>query len=328
MSGEAGLGRVYLGTTGVRVSPISLGTWRFGGSPAGTPDITESDAYGLLDAYADAGGNFIDTADRYGKGRSEEWIGNWLEDRDRDSFVIASKTGRPTLDREDASRPFLRRQLDAMLDRLGTDYLDILYLHRWDDDTVTEDVMRTLDEFVAEGRVHHLGISSNPPDAWKVARAIEVAVRNGYEPFTVAQPRYNLVKRAVESNYLDMARAYGLAICPYSPLGEGFLTGKYERDGNLPTDSRAAREERVESWYFSPEAFDLLEVVRSIADEVGATPTQVSLAWLLHHPDVTAPIVGARTVNQLSENLAACDVSLSPSQFERLDETLAPSLDQ
>jgi len=321
------LPREYLGETGVRVSPLALGTWRFGTAPGEEPDFTEQEAYDLLDAYAETGGNFLDTADRYGGGLSEEWIGNWLADRDRGEFVVASKTGRPTLERENLSRPYVRRQVDGILDRLDTDYLDVLYVHRWDDDTATAGGMRTLDELVSERRVHHFGISCGEPDAWKVARANEIADRKGFEPFTVAQPRYSLVVRGVERNYLEMARHYGVAVCPFSPLGEGFLTGKYDRDDRPPAGSRADREGRVAEWYFSPDHFDVLDEVRAVAEELGATPAQVSLAWLLDHPDVTAPVIGVRTIEQLSENAAAVDLSLSQSQFDRLAAAMDPPTD-
>ena len=325
------LDSVSLGSTGLSVSEIALGTWRFGRrlvdgeeryDAEGVVETGEERAYELLDAYADAGGNFIDTADKYGDGRAERWIGNWLEDRDRLDYVIATKIHRPRRagdpNAQGLNRRHLRRQIDTCLERLGTDYIDLLYCHRWDDDTPAEEFMRTLNGLVESGKVNYLGISSGSPDAWKIVKANEIARREGYEPFTVTQPRYNLVDRAIDANYLPMCRDYGLGAVTWSPLAWGFLTGKYRRDDRDDEASTAARDGRFAERYLTAENFDALEVLLEIADDVDATPAQVALAWQLHHPDITAPIVGASTVEQLTENLGAADVSLTAAQFERL----------
>jgi aryl-alcohol dehydrogenase-like predicted oxidoreductase len=194
----------------------------------------------------------------------------------------------------------------------------VLYIHRWDEDTPTRELMRTLDGLVDDGRVHYLGASTLQPNAWRLAEVNDVADRYGWEPFTVTQPRYNLVNREIEGEYLDCCRANGLAVVPWSPLAQGFLTGKYERDGGVPEESTASDTEGWADRYLTAENFDALDVVRGVADETGATPAQVALAYHTHHPDVTAPIVGARTVDQLEENLRAATVDLSADQFERL----------
>ncbi|WP_227374457.1 aldo/keto reductase [Haladaptatus halobius] len=314
-----GLETVSLGSTGTKVSEIAFGTWRFGReNDDGEVEIDEERAHELLDAYADAGGNFVDTADMYGDGESERYIGNWLADRDREDFVIASKIYWPT--RKDdpngrgLSRKHLRRQTDRILDRLGTEYIDLLYIHRWDADTPAEEFMRTLDEFVRDGKVNYLGTSTLEPNAWKVAKANEME----YEPFRLAQPRYNLVNREIEPNYLPMCEDYDIGIIPWSPLAGGFLTGKYSRDEEPPEGSRGATDQQFRDSYLTEKNFDALEVVEAVAEEVGTTPATVSLAWLLEHDAVTAPIVGARTVEQLEENLSATDASLTDEQFERL----------
>jgi aryl-alcohol dehydrogenase-like predicted oxidoreductase len=183
--------------------------------------------------------------------------------------------------------------------------------------------MRTLDGFVDDGRVNYLGTSTFEPNAWEVTRANELADRRGYEPFTVAQPRYNLVNREIEYDYVDMCEAYDVGICPWSPLAGGFLTGKYAREDDVPEGSRGAESNQFADRYLTERNFDALDVVRAVAREVDATPAQVSLAYLQHHPQVTAPIVGARTVDQLEENLAADAVSLSEEQFDRLSESKA-----
>ena len=319
------LDTVPLGRTGLKVSELAIGTWRFGREThEGEVEIKRERAYNLLDTYEQYGGTFIDTADSYGDGFAEELIGDWLQNREREDYVIASKIYWPTNeDNPNArglNRRHLRRQLDAVLDRLRTDYLDLLYIHRWDDDTPAEEFMRTLDRFVADERVDYLGTSTKRPNAWKVAKANEIARREGYEPFTVAQPRYNLVDREIEGNYLEMCREYGLAVVPWSPLAGGFLTGKYQRDVEPPAGSRAAREPEFGERYLIDSNFAVLDEVRAVADAVDATPTQVALAWLLEHEAVTAPIVGARTVEQLAADLAAGEVSLSDEQFVRLAE--------
>jgi aryl-alcohol dehydrogenase-like predicted oxidoreductase len=313
---------VSLGNTGTRVSNVAFGTWRFGReTDKGNVEVKRGRAYDLLDAYAEAGGNFIDTADVYGGGTAEELIGDWLADRDREEFVIASKIYGQTRDDPNGrglNRKHLRRQIDRIRDRLRTEYVDLLYIHRWDDETPAEEFVRTLDQFVRDGKVNYLGASTQRPNAWKIVKANEIARREGYEPFTVVQPRYNLVDREIEGNYLEMCRDYRLGVVPWSPLAWGFLTGKYSREGGEPTESRAAEDARFADRYLTEANFDVLEEVEAVADEVGATTAQVALAWLIHHEQVTAPIVGARTVEQLEENLGGADVTLSEEQVARL----------
>ncbi|CQH56685.1 probable oxidoreductase (aldo-keto reductase family protein) [Halobacterium hubeiense] len=322
---DDGLGFVQFGDTGLQTSELQFGTWRFGKeTEEGDIEIGEKRAKKLLDAYADAGGRYIDTADVYGGGKSEEWIGDWLADRDRERYTIASKVYWQIRDGDPNSRgnnrKNVRDRVDAILDRLGTDYIDVLYIHRWDDQTPTRELMRTLNGLVEEGKVHYIGASTLRPNAWKVARANELARSEGWEPFTVVQPRYNLVDREIEGDYLEMARSEGLAVCPWSPLGQGFLTGKYDREDGLTGESKASESSRWEESYLTEENFDLHDVLDEVADEVDASPAQVALTWLTHRDGVTAPIVGARTVDQLEENLAAADIDLSDEQVERLTE--------
>ena len=317
-----GLDAVSLGRTGLKVSEVAFGTWRFGReNDEGDVEVGRERAHELLDAYADAGGRFIDTADMYGSGRAEQYIGEWLAERDREDFVIASKIYWPTRDDPNGrglNRKHLRNNIDEILERLGTDYVDLLYVHRWDDDTPAREFMRTLNGFVRDGEVNYLGASTFEPNAWKVAKANEIACREGYEPFTVAQPRYNAVNREIEGNYLDMCRDYDVGIVPWSPLAGGFLTGKYTRGEEPPAGTRGATDQQFVDSYLTPENFGALEAVVAVAEDVGATPAQVSLAWLCHHDQVVAPISGARTPDQLSENLAAADISLTAEQFDRI----------
>ena len=321
------LDAVPMTRTGLQVSEIAFGTWRFAReTDQGRLEVDRETAADLLDTYAAAGGRFLDTADVYGDGESERWIGKWLRGRDRDEFVVASKVYFPTGDDPNAgglNRKHVRRQVQYSLERLRTDYLDILYIHRWDEETPARELMRSLNALVEEGKVHHLGASTLAPNAWRVARANGIAYREGLEQFSVTQPRYNVVNREIEGEYLDFCRERGLDVASWSPLAQGFLTGKYERGGDLPDDTTASDTEGWEDRYLTEENFDALDVVREVADEVGATPAQVAIAWQLDHPRVTAPIVGARTVDQLEENLRAATVDLTADQFDRLSDAKA-----
>ena len=318
-----------LGKTGLQVSPIALGTWRFGKEheDSGVVETGRQEAHELLDAYAEAGGNFIDTANGYGRGDSERWIGEWLADRDREEFVIASKCYWSDVSRfeDNLSAKNVRAEVEASLEKLDTDYLDILYLHRFDDETPIERTLRTIDDLVSEGKVHYVGLST--ADAWKLTKGLWKADVNNYEAFTVTQPQYSAVHREPVSEYLDVCADQDIAVCPYSPLHGGFLTGKYERVGEdeieAPDGSRADITEHFEDWYLTDEAWDVLDEIRAVADEVEASPAQVSLAWLHAHEDLTiVPIIGARTTDQLEENLGAIEVELSDEQFARIDDAI------
>ncbi|MBO4246870.1 aldo/keto reductase [Halomicrobium sp. IBSBa] len=318
-----------LGSTGLQVSPICLGTWRFGleHEDSGVVETDREDAHELLDAFAAQGGNFIDTANGYGQGRSETWIGEWLEDRDREDFVVASKCYWSQVSRfqENLSKKNVKAEVEGSLDRLGTDYLDILYCHRFDDGTPPERTLRALDDLVSQGKVHYVGISTC--DAWKLTKALWEADVNNYEAFTVTQPQYSATYREPVAEYLDVCADQDLAVCPYSPLHGGFLTGKYERVGDgeveAPDGSRGDIDDHFEDWYLTEQAWDVLDEVQAVADEADATPAQVSLRWLMDHERFTCvPIVGARTVDQLDENLGAIDVELSDDQFARIDDAI------
>jgi len=314
-----------LGNTGLEVSKLCLGTWRFGKESGGTVETSRGEAHELLSAFAERGGTFIDTANVYGGGDSERWIGEWLEGRDREDYVLASKVywTRKPRPAESLSRKTIRAEIEGTLDRLGTEYLDLYYIHRWDEETPIEETMRELSRLVEEGKVNHLGASSMA--AWQLTKALWTSDVEGLERFEVTQPRYNPAYRGPEEGgydidvgaYVDLCEDQGIAVCPYSPLEGGFLTGKYGRE-EIPEGTRGDGSDRFADRYLTEDNFETLSVVREVADETGATPAQVSLAWLCHHPMVTAPIVGARTVEQLEENLAAADVALSDDQFERL----------
>jgi aryl-alcohol dehydrogenase-like predicted oxidoreductase len=314
-----------LGETGLQVSPVCLGTWRFGKDHDGVVETDREDAHELLDAYADRGGNFIDTANGYGGGDSERWIGEWLEDEDREDYVIASKCFWSTVSRfqENLSKKNVRAEVEGSLDRLGTDYLDVLYLHRFDDETPIEHTLRAVDDLVSAGTVHYVGISTC--DAWKLTKGLWKADVNNYEAFSVTQPLFHPAYYEDVAEYLDVCADQDLAVCPYSPLAGGFLTGKYERvgDGTYDLDAdegtRGDLDPMFEDWYVSERGWHVLDAVREVADEVDASPAQVALRWLMDQREFDCvPIVGARTVDQLDENMGAVDVSLSDEQFDRI----------
>ncbi|WP_158855002.1 aldo/keto reductase [Halorhabdus sp. CUG00001] len=316
-----------LGKTGLEVSPIALGTWRFGmeHEETGVVETGREEAHELLDAYAELGGNFIDTANGYGGGDSERWIGEWLTERDREDYVIASKCywSQESRFQENLSAKNVRAEVDGSLDRLDTDYLDILYLHRFDDETPIEKTLRTIDDLVSEGKVHHVGLST--ADAWKLTKGLWKADVNNYEAVTVTQPLFHAAYYEDVTEYLDVCADQDLAVCPYSPLAGGFLTGKYERAGDgtyeldAPEDARAQLDDRFLDFYVSERGWHVLDEVRAVAKAVGATPAQVALRWLIDQPEFTCvPIVGARTVEQLEENLGAIEVELTDEQFRRI----------
>jgi len=325
--------QTILGGTGMGVSSLCYGTWRFGRDFGGGVETDRASALDLLDAAWDRGITFFDTANVYGKPnrRAERWLGEWLADHDRGEVTIASKVGLQVGEGPRGgglSRRHVRAQLDRTLDALGTDYLDLYYVHRWDDATPVDAIVRTLDDLVREGRVHALGVSTMA--AWKLVRALWAADRRDLEPFLVAQPPFDAARQNAAryadfdlDAYLDVCADQRLALCPYSPLAGGFLTGKYDREAAAPSGSRGARlGDTFERKYVSEAAWDVLDAVRTVADEVGGTPAQVALRWLVDQDRFPAvvPIVGARSVEQLDENVGAADLSLSRDQVERIRE--------
>ena len=311
-----------LGASGLRVSEICLGTMAFGEDWGW--GASKEECGRILAAFAEAGGNFIDTADNYTDGSAERFLGELLG-AGRDGFVLATKytLARDPRDPNAAGnhRKNLVAALDASLKRLRTDYVDVLWVHIWDFLTPVAEVMRALDDQVRAGKVLHLGISDTP--AWLVAHANTLAAERGWTPFAAVQAQYSLVERTVEREFLPMARALDLAIMAWSPLGMGVLTGKYaegDRDGRL-TKSDAAG-----TGLLSDRNQRIADAVGEVAAALGATPAQVALAWLMRRPGVVLPIVGARREGQLRENLGAIDVRLDAAQLARLERETAIDL--
>ena len=310
-----------LGRTGVRVTELCLGTMTFG------REIDEEASRAILDRYLDAGGNFVDTADVYGGGASEEILGRALGAR-RDGIVLATKFRMALGDDPNqggASRRHIREAVEASLRRLQTDWIDLYQVHCWDPLARLEDTVSTLDDLVREGKVRYVGASNYT--GWQLAKALGIAALRGWEPFVSLQPQYSLACRETENELLPLCREEGLAVLPWSPLGGGLLTGKYRRGEEPPTESRAT--DKTPSSFQMRERLKadrnlaLAEAVGKVAAEAGKTPAQVAINWVLHRDGVTAPILGARTLEQFNDNLGAAGWRLDAELEARLDEASA-----
>ncbi len=303
-----------LGRSGLRVSELALGTMTFGTEWGWGADRETSKR--MFNAFADAGGNFLDTANVYTQGTSETWVGELIAS-DREYWVVASKYGMAALRPGDPNgsgshRKNMMQSVEASLRRLKTDYLDLYWVHAWDFTTGVDEVMRGLDDLVRQGKVLYIGVSDTP--AWVVSQANTLADLRGWAPFTALQLRYSLIDRAAERDLLPMARALDLAVTPWSVLAAGVLSGKYNL-AEAPAEGRAregaARIERN---------LRIAGEVVSVAERIGCSPAQVAIAWVRRQGPVIIPLIGARTPAQLEDNLGALDVMLDGGQLARLDE--------
>jgi len=301
-----------LGRSGLRVSELALGTMTFG-EEWGWGASWETSRR-LFDIYAEAGGNFIDTANRYTEGTSERMVGEFIA-RDREHFVLATKytlfTRKGDPNAAGNHRKNMRASLEASLRRLGTDYVDLYWVHAWDFLTPVEEVVRSLDDFVRAGKVLYVGISDTP--AWIVSQAVTLADLRGWSRFVGLQVQYSLLERSVERDLLPMATALDLGVTAWGALASGILTGKYNRDAAAA--GRASRRGAV-----SEKKLAVAQVVVDTATELGCTASQVAHAWLRDRSDRIIPILGAITEEQLRDNLGCLDVRLSGEQFKRLDD--------
>ena len=315
-----------LGRSGLKVSRACLGTMTFGNSEWGTD---EAESRHIVDAFVDAGHNFIDTADVYNAGISEEIVGRAIANK-RADVVLATKgynvMGSGPNDRG-SSRAHLTDALEASLRRLGTDYVDLYQLHNWDHDTPIEESMATLDAFVRSGKVRYIGCSNFY--ASQLVEAQWAADRLGGTPFVSLQPQYSLIWRDIELDILPTATRHGMGVIVWSPLGGGMLTGKYAKGGELPADGRLSRGSDMEAegmrmLTLTDRNFDIVAEVEQVAMETASTPTAVSLAWLLGRPGVTSLIIGPRTVDQLRQNLAGFELALPLESAKRLTKMSRP----
>jgi len=309
-----------LGRAGLQVAPICLGGNVFGWT------CDEPTSQAVLDAYVAGGGNFIDSADVYARwapgnvgGESEAILGRWMRARgNREQLVIATKVGSAMGDgpnQRGLSRQHIVAAVEASLRRLQTDYIDLYQAHIDDAATPLDETLRAFDDLLRQGKVRYIGASNY--SAWRMVQALWTSDRRGYAPYVCVQPRYNLVDRAEYERELEPAcLALGVGVIPYSALGGGFLSGKYRRDGELPTTARA---DSVRQRYMHERGWAVLDALLAVAEARGATPTQVALAWQLARPSVTAPIASATSVAQVQELLGAAALKLTPEELAALD---------
>ncbi|TQJ61362.1 aryl-alcohol dehydrogenase (NADP+) [Arthrobacter sp. SLBN-83] len=315
-----------LGNSGTIVTNYALGTMTFGA------EATEETSHAILDSYFEAGGNFIDTADVYSAGVSEEIIGRWLAKRPeaRDSAVVATKGRFPMGTAPNdvgTSRRRLTRALDNSLRRLGVEQIDLYQMHAWDPITPLEETLRFLDDAVGSGKIAYYGFSNFL--GWQLTKAVHVARSQGWNPPVSLQPQYSLLVRDIEFEIVPAALDAGVGLLPWSPLGGGWLSGKYKRDQRPSGATRLGEnpERGMEAWKArneNPRTWAVLDAVADIASAHGVSQSQVALAWLADRPAVTSVILGARTTEQLADNLAAAELELTKDEISRLTQASQP----
>ena len=305
----------YLGRTGLKVSELCLGTMTFGSA------ADEATGHDMLDQFAEAGGTFIDTADVYCAGRSEEILGSWLKSQDRDSLVIATKAYGdmgPGPNDGGNSRKHILTAVEASLRRLGTDHIDLYQMHVFDDGTPLEETLATLDTLVSSGKVRYIGASNYT--GWQLQRSVDLARQHGLEPYSCLQPLYNLLDRGVELELIPVCLNEGIGLIAWSPLRGGWLSGRYQRGMSAPPQGTRVGDGGSVSWaaYDNDGTWQVIDALLAVAGDTGHSPAQVALRWLLQRPGVTAPIIGARSAAQLEDNLGATGWELTHSQMDDL----------
>jgi aryl-alcohol dehydrogenase-like predicted oxidoreductase len=305
--------RRFVGGSGLEVSELGLGTWRFG------EEADERTCHQMLDEFVDAGGNLIDTADVYGYHRSEEILGAWLSRRTREELVIATKVygeagpGQPV---RGAGRKHILTAIDGSLRRLGTDYVDLYQIHVFDDATRIEETLSTLDMLVHAGKVRFVGASNYT--GWQLQKSIDLSRMHGWEPFVSLQPYYNLLGRDAEWELLAICRNEGLGVFPYGPLAGGWLSGKFHRGMTGPPAGTRAAADGNWAERATGRTWRVVDELTAMAGETGRTPAQLALRWLIQRPGVTAPIIGVRDPAQLHDNLGAVGWVIDGERLDRL----------
>jgi aryl-alcohol dehydrogenase-like predicted oxidoreductase len=320
-----------LGRSGLRVSPISLGTANFGSSWGPHWSLSKDDAKGIIARYLEAGGNFLDTADNYNNGESEQLVGAIVRElTHRDRVVIATKFTFGTHPGDPNGggngRKHLMEAVDSSLRRLNTDYIDLYWVHNWDKFTPVEELMSSLNQLVQSGKVRYIGFS-NPP-AWLVGRAQTLAELRGWEKIIALQMQYSLAVRNIEHEYVDAAIEMGMGIVPWSPLANGLLTGKYTVSGG-----KVSGDGRVTKAFMADASMDatssmmmrILDTLKSVAEELGRSPAQVALNWLAHQRGVVSSIIGASSLSQLETNIAALEFQIPTELLQKLSDASAIS---
>ena len=315
-----------LGRTGLKVSRICLGAMTYGSSQWRPWILDEEAARPFFRRALDAGINFFDTADMYSLGASEEVLGRAIRDfASRDQVVIATKVFFPMSDAPNdrgLSRKHILHAVDASLRRLGTDYIDLYQIHRFDHETPIEETLEALHDVVKAGKVRYLGASSM--FAWQFARMLHVAERHGWTRFVTMQCHYNLVYREEEREMIPLCIDEGIGVIPWSPLARGFLAGNRSRADRAGETARAKSDDYAQQMYFSDSDFDVVDQVVALAERRGVKPAQIALAWMLHKPGITAPIVGASKMPQLDEALEALSIRLDAEEMAALEAPYRP----
>jgi aryl-alcohol dehydrogenase-like predicted oxidoreductase len=307
-----------LGRSGIKVSRICLGTMTF------SREADEETSFKIMDRYVELGGNFLDTADAYSAGKSEEVVGRWLKQRGiRDNIILATKVygamGKRPNDRG-LSRLHILHALEASLRRLQTDVIDLYQIHRWDPEAPPEETLETLNDLVREGKVHYIGCSNLA--AWQLSKYLRIADQRVWARFISIQPIYNVLNRSIENELLPLCQEEGLGVITYNPLAGGMLTGKYKRGEKLPKGARLEAFPMYHDRYFTDEALDTVERFTAAANQKGVTMAQLALAWVLGEPRVTCPIVGARNLEQFNDTLGALRITLSPEERASIPSAL------
>ena len=315
---------VTLGRSGLRVSPLSLGTMTFGNDRWGSDD---AEAKRIFDHYVEQGGNFVDVADAYESGKSEEVLGRFIAEGNlHDRLVVATKftfntqEGNPNAGGN--GRKNIYRALEGSLRRLKMDYVDLYWMHVWDTLTPSEEVVSTLTDLVREGKIRYYGFSDVP--AWYAARAHTFAEQQGFERPVALQLEYSLVERNIEREHITAARELGMGICPWSPLASGFLTGKYTKQG--PTSSQGSRLDVVKDSInpvfrkFTERNFQIVQTVQEVAQKLGRSAAEIALNWVVTQPGVTSTIIGATKLKQLEANVTSISFIIPPELRQQLDE--------
>ena len=316
---------VNLGKSGLKVSRICLGTMTYGTSQWRDWVLDESESRPFIERALELGINFFDTADAYSLGISEEILGRALKDfTRREEVVIASKVFFPMGDKPNQgglSRVHIKQAIEDSLRRLGTDYIDLYQIHRWDPDTPIEETLEALHDLIKSGKVRYIGASSMY--AWQFSKSLYLAELHGWTRFISMQNHYNLVYREEEREMMPLCRAEGVGVLPWSPLARGFLSGNRSLHEWGDT-ARAKSDDFAHQMYYQESDFTVVERVVELAKTRGVTPSQIALAWLLHQPGVTAPIVGASKMHHLEEDIAALDIELSAEEIDTLEEPYQP----
>lgn len=306
-----------LGRSGLAVSELCLGTMTFGNT------TSDSESIAMIESFLEKGGNFLDTADVYVSGRSEEIVGQAIKGR-RSEVVLATKVRFATADHPNGvgiSRKHIMDGVEASLKRMQTDYIDLYQMHVWDHATPIEETLRTLDDLVTSGKVRYIGCSNFL--AWQLMKSLGVSELNRYVRFISIQPQYSLVSREMDREMISLCLEENVGIIPWAPLGSGFLTGRYSREE--PTSGRLTAKTGESAWLnrATDKNFAILEAVRSAAAELNKTPAQVALRWLLQQKGITSPIFGARTLEQFEDNMGASGWEMPQEIWDRLDAVSA-----